>query len=73
LGEEVNSLIDSPHCGIHKGTELSYLAEFIRQLIVVGKLEAFQNHKLELEYDVQYVEYAEYVKYTKYYKYDEYV
>ena len=28
LGEEVNYVIDSPHCGIHKGTELSYLAEF---------------------------------------------
>jgi hypothetical protein len=27
---------------------------FIRQLIVVQKLEAFQNHKLELEYYVQY-------------------
>jgi hypothetical protein len=36
------------------------------------KLEAFQNHKLELEYHVQYAEYAEYVQYTKYKKYDEY-
>ncbi len=45
---------------------------FIRQLIVVRKLEAFQNHKLGLEYDVQNEEYAEYVQYTNYDKYDEY-
>jgi hypothetical protein len=44
---------------------------FILQLIVVRKLEAFQNHKFELEYNVHYAEYAEYVKCTTYNKYDE--
>jgi hypothetical protein len=39
---------------------------FIPQLIVVRKLEAFQNQMLKLEYDVQYAEYTEYVQYTKY-------
>ncbi len=38
----------------------------------ISPFEAFQNHKLELEYDGQYVEYAEYVKYKTYNKYDEY-
>ncbi len=45
---------------------------FIWELIFVRKLEAFQNHKLELEYNVHYAEYAEYVKCTTYNKYDEY-
>jgi hypothetical protein len=44
---------------------------FIRQLIVVRKLEAFQNHMFELELDVQYAEYPKYVQYKKY-EYDEY-
>ncbi len=42
---------------------------FIWQLFVVRKLEAFQNHMLELE---QVIEYAEYAEYTEYDAYDEY-
>ncbi len=45
---------------------------FIRQLIVVRKLEAFQNLMLELELDVQYAEYPKYVQYKKFDEYDKY-
>ncbi len=62
---------------------------FIRQLIVVRKLEAFQNHTFQHithirifrilykypEYAkyVKYVEYGKYVQYTEYVRYDVYV